>query len=259
MTFCVAARVSEGIVALADTRIVRGSERLSKSKLSVHGVSTGGSYFVMTSGLRSVRDKLLHYADEQLHSNTLGERRLFRIANLIGEQLLRIRKEDGPGLELGRLTFNLHAIIGGRLADDTAPSLFLVYPEGNWIEVSEDSPYFVIGRTPYSLALLDRNIRHTTTLREAAMLELLAFELTAGSVTDVDYPVDLALMGASDTDIRRKRYDKRELEAFVAKWEALVTAGLRALPAEWLAPLFEPGLPTRSIAPEVPDARHPSR
>ena len=32
------------------------------------------------------------------------------------------------------LRFNLHAIIGGQLADDDEPALFLVYPEGNWVD-----------------------------------------------------------------------------------------------------------------------------
>ncbi len=238
MTFCVAARVSEGIVALADTRIVRGAERVSKSKLSLHGDDNGGAYCVMTSGLRSIRDKLIIYAEEELARAPLPEHRLYRVANLIGEQLRRIRSEDAAGLAAGGLSFNLHAIVGGRLSKDAAPTLFLVYPEGNWIEVIEDTPYFVIGRTPYSLALLDRHLRRARSLREAATLALLAFEVTASSVTDVDYPIDMAIMRAGQTSIRKKRYDREELKAFVANWEAAVDEQIRALPADWLAPLL---------------------
>ncbi|MFN3869466.1 MAG: hypothetical protein ACK4MF_10410 [Hyphomicrobiaceae bacterium] len=239
MTFCVAARVGEGIVALADTRIVRGSERLSKSKLSLHELETGGSYFVMTSGLRSIRDKLVIYADEELARGGLGEPRLYRVANLVGEQLRRVRAEDGAGLAAGGLSFNLHAIVGGRLSKDALPTLFLVYPEGNWIEVTDDTPYFVIGRTPYSLALLDRHLKRARSLRDAATLSLLAFEVTASSVTDVDYPIDMAVMRAEATSIRKKRYDREELKAFVANWEAAVDEQIRALPADWLRPLLD--------------------
>ena len=45
-----------------------------------------------------------------------------------------MRAEDGPSLEESGLRFDLHAIIGGQLADDDEPALFLVYPEGNWVD-----------------------------------------------------------------------------------------------------------------------------
>ena len=58
MTFCIAVRVSEGVVALADTQIVRGAHVSTKFKLSELQVG-GRSAMIMTSGLRSVRDKVM--------------------------------------------------------------------------------------------------------------------------------------------------------------------------------------------------------
>ena len=65
MTFCIGIKVNEGVLALADTRIVRGSEQVNKQKLAEFQMS-GQSLFTMTSGLRSVRDKTLTYVDEVL-------------------------------------------------------------------------------------------------------------------------------------------------------------------------------------------------
>ena len=65
MTFCVGVRVTEGLVALADTQIVRGGEVSSKAKLSLHR-HDDRDLFVMTSGLRSVRDKVVVRLDDRL-------------------------------------------------------------------------------------------------------------------------------------------------------------------------------------------------
>ncbi len=155
MTFCIGIRVREGIVALADTRIVRGSEQLNKQKLAEF-LHHDYSLFTMTSGLRSVRDKTLVYVEETLRSSGLLCDRLYQFVNLFGDQLRRVKEEDGASLASAGLQFNLHAIIGGCLKDDPSPQLFYVYPEGNWLEASTDAPYFIIGRTYYGRFLLDR-------------------------------------------------------------------------------------------------------
>ena len=146
MTFCVGVRVHEGLVALADTQIVRGGEVSSKAKLSLHE-HDGRRFFVMTSGLRSVRDKVVLRLEDGLAAPTQPIRRLHQVVTAFGDELKAVRAEDGPSLEASGLRFNLHAIIGGQLADDEEPALFMVYPEGNWITATDDSPSFIIGRT----------------------------------------------------------------------------------------------------------------
>ena len=66
--------------------------------------------------------------------------RLYHVAQAFGDQLRRVREEDGDALAQSGLTFNLHAIIGGQLTDDLTPTLFYVYPEGNWIEAPSILP-----------------------------------------------------------------------------------------------------------------------
>ena len=65
VTFCVGVRVRGGLVGLADTQIVKGGEVSSKAKLSLHQHG-GHQFFVMTSGLRSVRDKVVVRLEDAL-------------------------------------------------------------------------------------------------------------------------------------------------------------------------------------------------
>ncbi len=88
MTFCVGIKVREGIVALADTRIVRDSEQVNKQKLAEFQ-HADQSLFTMTSGLRSVRDKTLIYLDDALRQSPQPQDRLYQFVNLFGEQLRR--------------------------------------------------------------------------------------------------------------------------------------------------------------------------
>ncbi|WP_442509770.1 proteasome-type protease [Novipirellula sp. SH528] len=232
MTFCIGIQVRAGIVALADTRITRGSEQVNKQKLAEfqHG---DASLFTMTSGLRSVRDKTLIYVEETLRQSQQSVDRLYQFANLFGEQLRRVRSEDGPSLSSTGHTFNLHAIIGGCLLADQSPQLFYVYPEGNWVEAAFDSPYFMIGRTYYGKPILDRLLNYETPLRSAVALALLAFDATRASVTDVDYPIDVAVIPNHSRHPQFQRYTESDLAETTQWWSEVLTNSLASMPMQW--------------------------
>ena len=65
MTFCLGIHVQDGLIGIADTRILTGQEFLTARKYSVYQ-GPGHAFFAMTSGLRSVRDKTLAYFDESM-------------------------------------------------------------------------------------------------------------------------------------------------------------------------------------------------
>ncbi len=232
MTFCIGIKVRDGVIALADTRIVRGSEQTSKQKLAEFQ-HHGQSLFTMTSGLRSVRDKALTYLDESLRNDHQPVDRLYQLVNRFGDQLRRVKAEDGAALQSTNHRFNSHAIIGGRLSCDASPQLFYVYPEGNWIESAEDSPYFVIGRTYYGKPILDRLLRYETPLRAAVGLALLAFDATRTSVTDVDCPIDVAVLSNQAVFPTFRRYTAEDLATTTAWWANILSDALSQMPMDW--------------------------
>ena len=124
MTFCVGIKVNQGLVALADTQIVKGGERLSKGKLTLIEYRAQ-RLFIMTSGLRSLRDKTVIYLEEKLDEEAADFERLYQVAQAFGDQLRRVRGEDEAALVQGGLNFNLHAVIGGQLDRRSEPHAVL--------------------------------------------------------------------------------------------------------------------------------------
>jgi putative proteasome-type protease len=247
MTFCVVLRVREGVVALADTQVVRGDERSSKAKLSMlrHG---GGTAFVMTSGLRSIRDKVVLRLEDELATMAQPHRRMHELVTAYGQQLRRVRREDSADLAAGGLSFNTHTIIGGRLAGDSEPEVFLVYPEGNWITATPDLPYFMIGRTSYGKPILDRLATGSTPLRQAIALAYLAFDATQASVVDVDFPIDVVTMTSAGR-VRQRRYVTGDLAEAHDYWRDRLAEALGAIPMGWAAELESDAAP--QTVPEI--------
>src|SRR5258708_31170266 len=110
MTFCLAAKVHDGLVGIADTRLTTGSECITARKVSVH---THGqhSLFLMTSGLRSVRDKVVTYFEDVLESDDSSFDRLYKAVNALALQVRRVAAEDKEALEASNLNFTLHPLI----------------------------------------------------------------------------------------------------------------------------------------------------
>lgn len=237
MTFCVGIKVDQGLVALADTQIVKGGERLSKGKLTLieHRAQR---LFIMTSGLRSLRDKTVIYLEEKLDEETGDFERLYQVAQAFGDQLRRVRGEDEAALVQGGLNFNLHAVIGGQLAGDPSPTLFYIYPEGNWIEATADSPYFVLGRTLYGKPILDRLLVSGTPLAQALALAYLAFDATRTSVIDVAFPIDVIIFDPLTRSLSQQRFDAPELASSAEWWQRCLRAALGAFPMDWAKSLL---------------------
>ena len=64
MTFCLAMKVKDGLVAIADTRVTSGKECMTAKKVTVRQALGESAVFIMTSGLRSLRDKAMTYFHE---------------------------------------------------------------------------------------------------------------------------------------------------------------------------------------------------
>lgn len=236
MTFCIGMKCADGLFALADTRITSGTEMSSARKISIHQYEQH-SMFMLTSGLRSLRDKAVTYFEERL-KNEQGLDRMFKAANALSDEIRRVRTEDLEWLAQGGLSFDLHCIFGGQLSGDEDAHLYLIYPEGNWVEVRAGTPYVIIGESRYGKPILDRVWRYERTLEEALRIGLLAFDATKTSASDVDFPVDSVAYRQDSFELRELRFTGEDVAPLRASWQAALTAAVDAA-APTVRPLFE--------------------
>ncbi len=233
MTFCVAMKVNEGLVAIADTRVTSGTEYITARKVTIHQFGEH-HMFLMTSGLRAVRDKALTYFKEVLEEQIGKYDRLYKAVNAFADQVRRVRREDKEALEESGMGFNLFSIVGGRLERDGEHRLYLLYPQANWVEVSQSTPYFLIGQSSYGKPLLDRFLSGDTSLDLALRMGYLAFNATRVATTDVDFPLDVVLFRHDNSAIAEHRYEREDLESVSQWWHDHLAESMHHLPSEWV-------------------------
>lgn len=237
MTYCLGIKVASGLVAIADTRLTSGTEVSTNKKVSVYQ-SKKHSIFVMTSGLRSVRDKAITYFKEVLEERDASFNKLYKAVNALGEQVRRVAEEDRQSLNAAGLSFNLFAIVGGQLENDTEHKLFLLYPEGNWVEVGDGSPFIIIGNSGYGKPLLYRSLKFDSSMQDALKIGFLSFDSTRVSSNDVDYPIDVLMYEKDSFQIIEHRFEKDDLDYVGKQWSALLSNSVQKLPVEWMEPVF---------------------
>ena len=192
MTYCLGIKLKKGLVALADTRITSGNETTTSKKISTH-ILPNGHFFIMTSGLRSIRDKAVTYLEDLIESESFSYTKMYQAVNAFGELLRRVSDEDRASLQKSGLFFNLNAIVGGKLKDDKDHKLFLIYPEGNWIEIGEATPYCIIGNSGYGTPILKRALSVDSDIDYAVNAAFLSFDSTRVCASDVGFPMDSSI------------------------------------------------------------------
>jgi len=253
MTYCLALKVVDGLVCLADGRLTAGSQLSVARKASLHG-GAPPTYCIMCSGLRSLRDKVMVYFEEA--AGPAAPQPVTRLTGVLSHLSRSIRKageEDRDALERSGLAYDLHMIVAGQLADDTDTGLYLVYPEGNWISVDRRQPYLSIGATSYGKAVLDAVLRPETPVATVLKLAYLAFESTRLSSGDVGYPLDVLTFGL-DRQWRQREFAEDDLVVLRRWWESSLPRLVETMPeALWLNGLL-PG-PAHRPGPQRPQAR----
>ncbi len=239
MTFCLAMKVQDGLVGIADTRVMSGKECMTAKKVTIHQNSGHHAAFIMTSGLRSLRDKAVTYFQEVIDTQDKSFNKLYKMVNAFGEQVKRVASEDKKSLVENNLAFNLYALVAGQLEDDKEPMIYMLYPEGNWVEVGEASPYLIIGNTGHGKPLLDRALKYESSLEFALKVGFLSFNATRVSANDVEYPIDVVVLKKDDFHIVHKRFDHQDMQQYSLWWQERITQSIHDMPDEWVNTVLE--------------------
>ena len=237
MTYCLGIKLKEGLVGIADTRISAGTSTTIKKKVFIQQ-NDHSSLFIMTSGLRSVRDKAVHYFQELVTGGIVFDK-LYKAVNGFGEQIKRVAIEDKEALTKSGYRFDLNAIVGGQLKADEEHKLFLLYSEGNWIELDQSCPYVIIGNSGQGKAILNRVINENTSMRQALKAGFLSFDSTRVSSNDVEFPIDVILYKKDSFSMLEKRYELNELENISRLWAEKLKKSLDEIPEEWMESILK--------------------
>jgi putative proteasome-type protease len=194
MTYCVAMRLNAGLVFLADSRTNAGVDHISTHrKLTVLERPGERMIALMTAGnlaiSQAVRTKLARVKRED-GMTIWTARNMFQVAQLLGDAIRDVHARDAQALKAFNVDFNASFILGGQIQGE-APRLFQAYAAGNFIEASEECPYFQIGEAKYGKPIIDRVITPTTPLDEAAKCALISMDSTVRSNISVGLPLDL--------------------------------------------------------------------
>jgi putative proteasome-type protease len=247
MTFCIGIKTKDALVGIADTRITTGSECITARKMTMHQHGRH-SMFITTSGLRAARDKALTYFEEVIETNDEHFDKLYKAVNAFAEQIRRVNAEDRESLAEAGLSFNLHALVGGQLERDKEHKLYLLYPQGNWVEVSRGSPYFVIGEGRYGKPLLDRALTYESSIEDALKAGYLAFDATRASASDVDFPLDVMIYRPDSFHMVEHRYTKEDLRTLSGWWNDRILKAFHDAPNDWASAVLDK-LNTQTPAP----------
>jgi putative proteasome-type protease len=227
MTYAVAIRLDRGLVFAADTRTSAGNDNVAIFRKLHYWRRIGERVIVlMSAGNLAVTQSVVSLLNEQLVEElSAGAESLFtvpslyRAARLVGDALREVRRLDGPSLEQSGGGFNASFILGGQIGPEV-PRLFHIYPEGNFIEATADTPYFQIGEHKYGKPIIDRVAQANMRLGEAAKLALLSFDSTLRSNLSVGLPIDLLIYERDSLDVRREKRIEQDDEYFRALSQA---------------------------------------
>ena len=247
MTYCLGITVREGLICLADGRVTSGSQVSIVRKVSLHGPADR-RVCIMTSGLRSLHDKAIAYFDQEFCRESVTAENMHEVLAIYARSLRRVADEDRDALESSDLYFDLHGIIAGQIEKDAKPTMFLVYPEGNWVEVTERTPHIAIGATAYGKPILDRMLTFDTPLPLALQTAYLAFDSTRVSTADVGFPLDM-LTFAGDRRWREMELDQDAVSGIRQWWNEHLKELAASMPEGPWADRLLPGAKTGHLSP----------
>ncbi|WP_427450870.1 peptidase [Litorimonas sp. WD9-15] len=196
MTYCVGMTLNSGIVFMSDTRTNAGVDDIASVK-KMHTWTVDGDRVItiMTAGNLATTQSLISLLSERSvkpkkrDPSILKAPTMFQVARLVGDTLREVIQSNAGSGQEASSAFNATVIVGGQIKGMT-PRLFLVYPEGNFIEASADNPFFQIGENKYGKPILVRAYDPEMSHKAAMKLLLVSFDSTIKANLSVGLPLD---------------------------------------------------------------------
>ncbi len=196
MTYCVAMKLDSGMIFLSDSRTNAGVDHIATFQKMYFFKNPGErTIVIMSAGNLATTQSIVSVLNARIKDrdhNILSVKSLYEAAEMLGETMREIVARDAQGQQSQGVDFSCSLLIGGQIRGE-AMRLFNVYPQGNFIEATIDTPYFQIGESKYGKPILDRALRSNMCLAEALKCGLISFDSTMKSNLSVGLPLDMSI------------------------------------------------------------------
>jgi putative proteasome-type protease len=236
MTYCLSIMTHEGLVMASDSRTNAGFDDLNIAR-KMHTFEQPGErvFVLLMSGSLSLSQSVINLvrASFDAGEGLAQANSMYEAAREVGEAVRQVSDLDRAALERDNYNFNVHMLLGGQVRGE-GPRSFLIYPQGNPLSSTEDSPFLQLGEYKYGRPILDRGIVYSSTsLKVAAKYALLSFDATMRSNVTVGPPLELIMYTKDSFRLdcyRRFKAADPELEVIHALWERSLRHAVEDLP-----------------------------
>lgn len=201
MTYCVGLLLEAGAVLLSDTRTNAGLDNIAVYRKTfvferpgerVIAIMTAGSLSVTQTTIARLTEAIEHPEDAR-HPSILQAATMLEVAEIVGNTLAAVRRDVEEKMASMRQSASASMIVAGQRKGGQM-RMFLIYPEGNFIQATPDTPYLQIGEHKYGKPILDRAVVPSMPLAEAQKAVLLSMDSTLRSNLSVGMPLDLTVI-----------------------------------------------------------------
>ncbi|MGY6709835.1 MAG: peptidase [Rhizobiaceae bacterium] len=238
MTYCVGLKIDRGLVFMSDTRTNAGVDSIAKfGKMFAWEKPGERTIVLLTAGNLATTQAVVSMLDERTKAPSerthtlLDTPSMFQTARLVGDTVKEVIANTAP-VGQSADAFGASFILGGQIRG-TEPRLFLIYPEGNFVEANKDTPFFQIGEVKYGKPIIIRAYEPEMSFEEAAKLLLVSFDSTQKSNISVGLPLDLMFYDRDSYGIGfRKRIDSDDpyYRAISQGWSDALKDAFKRLP-----------------------------
>ena len=240
MSYCLGIKTQDGLVLASDSRTSAGDQVNVTQKMHLFETPGERVFTILNTGSLSLSQSVVTLLRLDFNSGKglAVAPTMYDAARVVGETIRRVSDLDRVSLERDGLSFNVHMLLGGQIKEESGelfpPELYLIYPQGNPIRATSDTPYIQIGESKYGRPILDRGIRYDqTSAEEAVKYALISIDSTMRSNSTVGPPIDL-LVYAKDSlklDGYRRFYSTDpDLLAVHKQWEMALRKAVQELP-----------------------------
>lgn len=240
MTYCVGLQLDRGLVFMSDTRTNAGVDNISTfRKMHTWEVPGDRALVLMTAGNLATTQAVVSLLDERnlapsdRNPTLLTAPSMFQAAQLVGQTLAEVisnTREAGPSQS--STAYNATMILGGQVKG-SPPRLYMIYPEGNFIEAEPDTPFFQIGETKYGRPILVRAYDKAMSYERAVKLLMVSFDSTIRANLSVSTPLDLQILEADKLHLgyeRRVNETDADWRAISDQWSDALRQAFDSLP-----------------------------